>query len=182
MIANSARRERAKVAEASGARENNVRRLRLLARTRTNIAAVASTADNCFPVTIRNLARGGAGLRISGHAVVGDVWCLHLPGGPRVTGTIRWHRLGFCGIEFDREITVGAVIGPDGDGNTPAVRRDATSGPAKVIRDRLDAIVSASNSFAAKISAARLRRQLGRESRVVERACRKQGYSWLTDE
>lgn len=181
---------------------SNVRQLRLLARKKTTIAAFATCDGTIFPIEIRNISIGGAGIQL-GRAVPNKATLsIHLATGRTIAAVIIWMRFGFCGAEFEtplaeddellmaastarpgaQERMVAAELTPDSSSAELASGPVSLSATNKRLGFIQDAVQSASVALATAIQVARQELGCNRHQRMIEQACRKQGYAWLVDE
>jgi PilZ domain len=176
--------------------KTNIRRLRLLKRQRVQLAALAETAEGHVAVEIKNISQTGAGLLATAHFARNEEILLHLPGGRELRAHVRWRRLGFCGVEFDAPLAFDDPVLP---GLSPRVGASdqvwTPAAPERTLTPQfpaLQTIVRAHNRARRTLAlpAGRLHtwlkarsiwRELRRHQRLIEAACRKQGFAWLTE-
>jgi hypothetical protein len=187
--------------ETIGVAPSNVRRLRQNKRSQTNITAVLITDQYTSKTEIRNLSVTGAGIRCTGPVKQGAQVTVELPDGRRLLTLVRWHRMGFCGIEFLEALAEDDVLfaGIASANLVPANRfpcpadeqgrrqvvavpvGSATPPPESMIKKAFRPFFVMASRQRSRITAYNLSKRQQREKRMVERACRKQGFSWLVD-
>ena len=172
---------------------SNVRKLRTSVRRKVNIRALAKWQSTFVPIEVRNISQGGAGLRIRASIAAGAHLLVAMPDGRQISGRVRWSRLGFCGIEFEQPLAgddelfgelkprepLGADLAAASIVAFPARNPsggDAARSRSEPVRDR-GPFQSALEGLQ-KLCKAGGNRQ---RDKLVERACRKQGFSWLAD-
>lgn len=173
----------------------NVRRLRALPRVQTSIHAMLVCGPRFVPIEIRNLSQGGAGLRLGPSLKLGDGVIVHFPDGRAIAGTMVWSRLGFGGIEFSKKLDcddelLGSISRRKSAKETAALQRlmigerPGRSQTQRFMAGQLGKLVTAlsrfSTTFVRPFKSRTLRRRIQRERAMIEVACRKQGFSWLS--
>lgn len=180
--------------------QSNVRRLRLNARARTDLSAVMIAGSTVSAVRIRNISKGGAGLQTSEYQQPGTKVTLHLLDGQTLRATVLWSRYGFCGVEFDKLLDEDdLLLGSLAKVKTPIFSPSPTQGAnptngqqilrshrpiiqrTRRIRAVLRSLRRQWQSAVDRCMTYRYRSRLMREFNAIARACRKQGFSWLTD-
>lgn len=164
---------------------DNVRRLRLEQRSRVSIPALAITSKGAFTAEIRNVSQRGCGVYVSREVNAGDAIRLVTQSGDESSGRVRWARLCFCGVEFDEPRCIDA-------GNLHAWQATAIPTASYTVgmrSSRSDFMRSVSRVLTGLIrlvrlecAAASMRAGRRRSQKEVERACRKQGFSWLAED
>lgn len=175
---------------------SNVRRLRLLKRHRTRLAALVEDAEGHAAVEIRNISQTGAGLLSARSFKGNEAISLHLPGGRTLKAIVRWRRFGFCGVEFETPLAFDDQILPALTAEVGILRQTKASGKAHpesgmkqgwfqqhyIAAERLrHAIVQVVGGLRTWMKARSIWRDLRRHQRLIEVACRKQGHAWLID-
>ena len=107
---------------------SNVRRLRLLKRHRTRLAALVEDAEGHAAVEIRNISQTGAGLLSARSFKGNEAISLHLPGGRTLKAIVRWRRFGFCGVEFETPLAFDDQILPALTAELGILRQTKASG------------------------------------------------------
>jgi PilZ domain len=152
---------------------SNIRRLRLAARTKGKIPAILAKDAEIYPAEIRNVSVGGAGLSCAHSLQTDDAITLHLPAGRTLTAKVVWARMGFCGVAFDEQLAKNDVLlQQDARGHATATIASASRGG--------DSGNSRTWRVTATIDRFIARRRQRRAKAMLEVACRKQGFAWLT--
>ena len=190
------------VTKADNANPLNVRRLRFHGRIEVSIRARVLVDGVRLPVEIRNISRSGAGIRGSLRLPLDGVLSLELPDGRSISALLRWSRSGFFGVQFVECLSQSDPLFENG--METSARCDAPGQSAAVVpfpnqqtsdAERNRPEVAASWALLVTKTAwgqlGRLRRILRpagppvareRPPVMLERACRKQGFSWLSEE
>lgn len=79
---------------------NGVLRLRIHSRIATKIRAVLYTGATFQAVTIRDISRGGAGLKNCGSLHEDDTVTISLLTGRKIKARVKWWLGGVCGVQF----------------------------------------------------------------------------------
>ena len=174
---------------------SNVRRLRLLARKKTTISAFASINNNVFPIEIRNISRGGAGIWLANAVEINAPLYIHLISGRTIACRAVWSRLGFCGLMFETPLADADEIHAIPETSRHAVadtlphtqpaplarHRPTQASSSQPVVSRQNAIKRAVERLVKAYRAAVEKRRFRRERAMSEIACRKQGYAWLAE-
>ena len=151
---------------------SNVRRLRRWKRNPVMIPAELHTLAAMQRVLIRDISRHGAGL-VGAHAFDRDEpVTLVIGNGRRFAARLRW-RIGMrAGLAFDQPL-------PDGDSLLDGIVEPIIAAET----GRQNAIETRIRSGAGRTWLAAIRSLVGRpgDDRMIARACRKQGFAWLTE-
>ncbi len=181
---------------------DNVRRLRVHPRVRTDISAVMIAGSEIYPVRIRNISQGGAGIQTADHHEIGHKVTLHLLDGRVFRATVRWSRFGFCGVEFDMLLDSGdVVLGWPFEPRLPSTAPNTVHGGSAEPTGKERGLIKSSwlprngrppiawrrlrravRNAAAKWETLGFRIRLLRQLAMTKRACREEGYGWLLDE
>ncbi len=179
-----------------------VRRLRASQRITTRVQALLKCERWTQSVEIRNISQTGAGLR-GGHDMRwGEALTLQLSDGRMLLAEVQWCRMGFCGIKFDAPLSIndpifgGKLIKAKYQSSSqdqsiiiamPGLSAGATQWAnigsrgsetwAKVFRQTVP-----NDSFIRRMMSYFFPNSRDVEIKMVERACRKQGFSWLAQE
>lgn len=150
-----------------------MRRLRVGRRVGVSIPAVIILADVRLPVSICDIAIDGIGFRGQTGIPVGETVKLSTGEGWAVTGKVIWASNGRGGIQLEHPLSTdnGALHLRELAGCQLRDLRIASQRPLQS---------SVLSRHWAKLKSALFRRS--KRSKMVERACRKQGFSWLVDE
>lgn len=176
-------------------RANNVRTLRLLGRKKTAIHAFASINNNVYPIEIRNISRGGAGIWLAHAVEINAPLNIHLISGRTIACHAVWSRLGFCGLMFETPLADSDELHavPETSRQAAAATPPHTQ-PAQLSQHRptqaishqpgvprQNAIQRAVERLVTAYRAAAAKRRFRQERAMSEIACRKQGYAWLVE-
>ena len=172
---------------------SNVRKLRIYARRKVIIHALAKWQSAFVPIEVRNISRGGAGLRIQACIAAGIPLVVAMPSGRQISGRVRWSRQGFCGIEFEQPLSHDDELLGESEPHEPmgadfaaaSIVAFPVSGPSGGVKDTARGVRAAGRGLlqTALEGLQKVCRTSGRRRRetLMEKACRKQGFSWLID-
>ena len=168
-----------------------IRKLRGSRRIATSIVATCGISGSKVQVEIRNLSQTGPGIRGVPILQVGSSLVVVLAEGQELECTVCWSRMGFCGLQFKTPLaeadpllanlsiksqpatTLSAVVAFPGMGAVSSHKRHPWS--------RLNGDRPASEPARWKTCVAWFTRYRDAKTRrAIERACRKQGFAWLT--
>lgn len=152
-----------------------VRLLRLHRRTMAEVEIVLRQQGSEQNVLLRDVSATGAGLRGAQGLVVGDTVELVVSGFGTVEAEVRWQRHDRCGVVF---LATCSSAAPAPAGDTAAASGIAASWLSRPV----PAVIERIGRFWTAFAVARTRRAEGRERRMMERACRKNGFAWLAEE
>ena len=170
--------------------QTNIRLLRVWRRVPTRIDVDVMTVEGNYTGVIRDISRHGAGLTGSFGVTRKDRVTLHFSDGRLIQAQVRWHRGNRCGVSFAEPLTVGDALvrGSEDREATPPPQGAASTAehPASRLKRYVDLTVEMLvrlmlDDNRQALTAMRERVQ-SREAQMVERACREQGFAWLSDE
>jgi PilZ domain len=174
---------------------SNVRRLRALPRVQTSIHAMLVCGHKFVPIEVRNVSRGGAGVRLAQALPLGEGVIVHFFDGRAIEARVVWSRLGFGGVEFSKKLDcddelLGSVPRRKAANETAEIerpipgQRPEKSQPQQYKSALLAKAERALHRFRTMIvglfKSRELRRRIKRDQAMIEVACRKQGFSWLS--
>ncbi len=182
----------APIADLSENDDPKIRVLRARRRINTQINAELLSAGGCQETQICDVSRYGAGLAGFHDVKKGEFVAIKLLGGQIIHGNVRWHRGNRCGIAFFEPLaedaplvieaglaTPCAVLDGVGTACTPAPVTDPIKRLAAVLTNSLRKLTVLSLTLRSKLHHASP--ELAPD-RAMERACREQGFAWLTDD
>ncbi len=170
--------------------QTNIRLLRVWHRVPTRIDVDVMTGQGNYAGVIRDISRHGAGLTGSFGVTRKDRVTLHFSDGRLIQAQVRWHRGNRCGVSFAEPLAVGDALVRDPDDLDPTPQQQGAARVAEQPASSLKRYVDLTVQMLVRmllddnrqaLTAMRERVQ-SREAQMVERACRKQGFAWLSDE
>ena len=175
-----------------------IRVLRARRRISVQLDAELLSEGRCQSTLVCDVSRYGAGLAGVLNVRKGEFVALKLPGGQIIQGNVRWHRGNRCGIAFFEPLAEDAPVMVAAGMEALCTSRETTVTPKDVAPISLSTGQSLLSYLCSAFAVARLSnvsRELAvllrtlrskanrtRDDRVMERACRRQGFAWLTDE
>ncbi len=175
-----------------------IRVLRARRRISVQLDAELLSKGRCQSTLVCDVSRYGVGLTGIQSVKKGEFVALKLPGGQIIHGNVRWHRGNRCGIAFFEPLAEDAPLMVAARMEALCTSRETTVTPNDVAPISLStrhslqswlcsvfAVAKLSNvSRGLAVLLRTLRSEANRthDDRVIERACRRQGFAWLTDE
>lgn len=160
---------------------SNVRKLRVWKRREVSVAAHVVSGQSSLPITISDVSVMGVGFR--GQTGLAD-WTaieVRLPDGRSLPGTLVWAHNGRGGIELETPLEADDPLFGQFDDAPRArlqyqgMKADTEGVSFSMIRAAWQRLTSAAGQSPTSTPGAH-------SQKSVERACRKQGFSWTTDE
>lgn len=160
---------------------DNVRKLRVWKRREVSVSAHVVSGNSSLPITISDVSVMGVGFR--GQTGLAD-WTaieVRLPDGRSLPGTLVWSHNGRGGIELETPLEADdPLFGQLDDGPRKRIqyqgmKADTEGVSFSMIRAAWQRLTSATGQSPTSTPGAQ-------SQKSVERACRKQGFSWMTDE
>jgi len=176
--------------EPTSEEQTNIRLLRVWRRIPTRIGVDVMTGEGNSAGVIRDISRHGAGLTGSFGVTRKDRVTLHFADGRLIQAQVRWHRGNRCGVSFAEPLAVDDALVRDPDEVDPLPPEQGavltpehpTSSLKRYVDLTVRILVRMLLDDNRQPLSAKCRRVQSRETQMVERACREQGFAWLSDE
>ena len=185
----------------TGSSEDDDAKIRVLrARRRISVQLDAEllSEGRCQSTIVCDVSRYGAGLAGVLNVRKGEFVALRLPGGQIIQGNVRWHHGNRCGIAFFEPLAEDAPLMVAAGIKALCTSRETTVTPKDVAPISLPTrqslrlwlcsvfavawLSNVSRELAVLLRTLRSEANRTQDDRVMERACRRQGFAWLTDE
>ena len=163
--------------------QSKIRVLRVWRRAKTHMDAELLIDDECRPIVICDVSKFGVGIVGAHDARIGQPVCVQLADGRKLAARVRWRLGDRCGLALTTPLA-------ESDPLISGMQSPPRPGPAKSIVSVSDHLITAAITTGRKavlflggwLRQRNAERRKTGTARLIERACREQGFSWLAED